>query len=95
MISLIVNIILTYFTFRFVLWLFNLNKDNTEDQQSMLIENSQQKIDLEPLILPPDPKINLSLDNINSSNDTNIKNILLEKETKIKRKHITVRVNYT
>jgi hypothetical protein len=93
MISLLVNLALIYFSFKFVLWLYGFTRDKEEPQ--LLINNIEQKIDPKPLILPPDPKINLSLDNIDKMKDTNFKNLLAKEARKIRRKHLSIRVNYT
>ena len=92
MISLIVTLALTYFAFKFVLWLYGAFKDK-EDAPILLINNSEEKIDPKPLNLPPDPKVKLSLKDINNSNDTNFKNLLVKKG-KLRRNHISVSVSY-
>jgi hypothetical protein len=92
MISLVVNLALTYFALKFVLWLYGLLKDK-DDSQLLIINKSDEKIDPKPLNLPPDPKINLSLDNINNIKDTNFKNLLVKSKSK-RKNHITVSVNY-
>lgn len=91
MLSLVVNLILTYFTLKFVLWLYGFIKD--DQQQTLLINNSKEKIDPKPLNLPPDPKISLKLSNINRIKDTNFKNLLV-KNNKQTRNHLTVSVTY-
>jgi len=91
MVSLVVNLILTYFALKFVLWLYGFVKDKEETK--LLINNSEEKIDPKPLNLPSDPKINLSLKNINRTNDTHFNNLLVKK-TKLRKNHISVSVNY-
>jgi hypothetical protein len=92
MISLVVNLALTYFAFKFVLWLYGFFKDK-DSSQLLIINKSDEKIDPKPLDLPPDPKINLSLDNINKIKDTNFKNLLVKHKPK-RKNHLVVSVNY-
>lgn len=91
MISILVTLALTYFSLKFVLWLYGFIKD--KEEPNLLINNSEEKNDTKPLNLPPDPKVNLSLKNINRTNDTNFNNLLIKK-TKLRRNHISVSVNY-
>jgi hypothetical protein len=92
MISLLVNLVLTYFALKFVLWIYGFLKEKDSSQQ-LIINKSDEKIDPKPLNLPPDPKINLSLDNINKIKDTNFKNLLVKSKPK-RKNHITVSVSY-
>lgn len=92
MISLLVNLVLTYFALRFFLWLYDFSKDEPK-QQTLLINDSKEKIEPKPLNLPPDPKISLKLSNINRIKDTNFKNLLV-KNNKQTRNHLTVSVTY-
>lgn len=91
MISIFVSIALTYFSLRLILWMFNLSKDKEDPQ--IIVNFPDEKIVPKPLNLPPDPKVQLSLKDINNSNDTNFKNLLVKKN-KLRRNHITVSVNY-
>lgn len=91
MISIFMSIALTYFSLKLILWMFNLSKD--KENQQIIINFPDEKIDPKPLILSPDPKVKLSLKDINNSNDTNFKNLLVKKN-KLRRNHITVSVNY-
>jgi len=92
MISLLVNLALTYFTLKFVLWLYNSIKE-TNESESLIINKSEEKNGPKPLNLPPDAKINLPKYNINRIKDTNFKNLLVEDKPK-RKNHIRVSVNY-
>ncbi len=88
--SIALYIYLTYLSFKFIIWLFNLSK--TEDK----IELIQQNINKESIVLTNIPDIKLSQLNKNKINK--IKNDykfidLLIKE-KRKHNHITVSVSY-
>jgi hypothetical protein len=92
MISLVTNLVLTYFTLKFFLWLYDFSKDEPK-QETSLINDFKEKIEPKPLNLPPDTKITLLRKNINRIKDTNFKN-LLAKQKKIKKHHLSISVNY-
>lgn len=92
MISLLVNLILTYFTLRFFLWLYDFSKDEP-NQQTLLINDFKEKIEPKPLNLPPDTKITLLKKDITRIRDTKFKNLLV-KENKTKKRHLSVSVSY-
>lgn len=92
MISLLVNLVLTYFALGFFLWLYDFSKDEPKEQ-TLLINDSKEKIEPKPLNLPPDAKITLLKKNINKIKDTNFKNLLV-KENKITKRHLSISVSY-
>jgi hypothetical protein len=90
--SLIVSLLLTYFSFKFVVWLFEFNK---EDNISNNIEISSKSPYIEPLInAAPDFEIkSMPRKPNNESYDKNFKELLIIQKP-IRRNHISVSVSY-
>lgn len=90
--SLIVSLLLTYFSFKFVVWLFEFNK---EDNISNNIEISPKLPHIKPLInAVPDFEIkSMPRRPNNCSLDKNFKELLIIQKPK-RRNHISVSVNY-
>lgn len=90
LVSIIVYIYLSYLSFKFILWIFNLSK--IKEDKIELIEDIQNK----PIKLTNAPDIKLSDINkkiIKIKDDYKFTDLLV-KEKKQKHKHISVSVSY-
>jgi ABC-type antimicrobial peptide transport system ATPase subunit len=90
--SLIVSLLLTYFSFKFVLWLFQFNKEENLSSSIQIVPKSPYN---EPLInAAPDFEIkSIPKRPNNKSLDKNFKDLLIIQKPK-RKNHISVSVSY-